>query len=111
MRDHFAAHTQDITNSVQYVKQQMLHFEPKMVEAIATVDSLTQRFRKTEARVDGFYKQILEFASQKLDVVHFKAEGKETSRLIDDLNFKHDELLNSFQQLENFVEKYQPLRV
>jgi hypothetical protein len=53
----------------------------------------------------------LEVASQKLDVVCFKAEGKETSKLIDDLNFKHDELLNSFQQLENFVEKYQPLRV
>ncbi len=41
----------------------------------------------------------------------YKEEIRDFNKIIDKISYEHDQAMNSLQQLENFVEKYQPLRI
>lgn len=41
----------------------------------------------------------------------YKEEIRDFHQIIDKISFEHDQAHNSLQQLENYVEKYQPLRI
>jgi predicted nuclease with TOPRIM domain len=101
----------ETNHGVQYVKSKMLYIEPLVAEMKGICDSTVERSNKTEAKVEEFYMKILSLETQKTDLKYFKEEMKDVASNLDKLNYEFDKITNSFKQLENYVEKYQPLRV
>lgn len=67
--------------------------------------------KRTDTRIDELNKKLLSFEYTKVDLVLYKEEVRDILKNLDKINFGLDKNSNSLTQMENWIEKYQPLRI
>lgn len=67
--------------------------------------------KRTDQKIDELNMKFLSFESSKVDLVPYKEEVRDILKNLDKINFGQDKMSNSLTQMENWIEKYQPLRI
>ncbi len=70
-----------------------------------------ERTERCDTRLDTNYAKILEIEAAKVNNLDYKNEMQSVHKILDKLSFNSDFLRNAMIQLENWVEKYQPLKI
>ena len=75
------------------------------------VSKLQDAMAKEDARFDFMQKAVINFDSKKVDMEFFKEYSLEMKENLSQMSKRLDETTNQTRSLQNWVEKYEPLKV
>ena len=110
-KDQFSQEYKKLIEDIHLLKTEMLSYSPKMDKLGLEVSKLHDAMAKEDARFDSMQKSVIGLGASKVDLDFFRDYQQQMKEEMSQLGKKLDANTNDMRTLQNWIEKYEPLKV
>ncbi|CDW79604.1 UNKNOWN [Stylonychia lemnae] len=101
----------EVQNSIRQLTNKFNNLQPDIEEIKYQIKTIFETMQSLESKNDETNRQMIMMDHKKINMVSYKEDMKAVNDQLNFLSTENDENKNANKSLENWVEKYQPLRI
>ena len=110
-KEQFNTEYKSILHDIHIMKATVFQFSPTLDDVGLKVAHLIEAMKKEDARFELLQRTIIGFEQTKVSATVFGKEMDELKNTLHEFDMRLDDLRDSQKSMQNWVEKYEPLKV
>lgn len=110
-KDQFSQEYKKLLDDIHHLKSDVLSYTPKLDKLGLEVSKLQDAMAKEDARFEFMQRSVISLNDKKVELEFFRESQDEMKNIVGELSKKLDSNVNEMRTLQNWIEKYEPLKV
>lgn len=111
MKEQFARDFKELSSELHTMKMDFNFQIPRIDDVQGQIDQLRMQLIKEDARFEGLQKAVIALEADKLDTAIYRRDNHEIIDTVHGCQRRMDDTVDQQKALQNWVEKYEPLKI